>query len=76
MAPGLGPMKTIPSAAQRRAKPAFSERNPNPGWIAWAPVGDRLAYFARADKGKTLIVQNIVTGRTEYRVKLDNVDAP
>jgi hypothetical protein len=45
-------------------------------WIAWAPVGDRLAYFARADKGKTLIVQNIVTGRTEYRVKLENVDAP
>lgn len=45
-------------------------------WIAWGPVGDRLAYFAREDKGKTLIVQNVVTGRTEFRVKLDQVDAP
>ncbi len=45
-------------------------------WIAWAPVGDRLAYFAREGKGKTLIVQNVVTDRAEYRIELPQVDAP
>ncbi len=45
-------------------------------WIAWAPVGDRIAYFGRAGKGKDLLVQNIVTGKIEHRVKLDKVDAP
>ncbi|MNL61597.1 hypothetical protein D3C87_1855430 [compost metagenome] len=28
MAPGLGPMNTTPSSAQRWAKPAFSDRKP------------------------------------------------
>jgi hypothetical protein len=45
-------------------------------WIAWAPVGDRVAYFGRAGKGKTLIVQNIVTRDVDYRIKLEQVDAP
>jgi hypothetical protein len=45
-------------------------------WIAWAPVGDRIAFFGRSGKGKDLIVQNIVTGRIEYRVELNDVDAP
>jgi hypothetical protein len=45
-------------------------------WISWAPVGDRLAYFARTEKGKSLIVQNVVSGRTEARIKLDAVDNP
>ncbi len=30
-------MKTMPASAQARAKAAFSERNPYPGWIASAP---------------------------------------
>ena len=38
MALGLGPMKTIPSLASRRATPAFSDRKPKPGWTASAPV--------------------------------------
>ena len=45
-------------------------------WIAWAPVGDRLAYFARTEKYKTLIVQNIVTGEIERRFELKTVDGP
>ena len=45
-------------------------------WIGWGPVGDRVAYFARTEKGKTLIVQNIVSGRIEERIKLDAVDGP
>ena len=35
---GVGPMKTMPAAAHARANAAFSARNPNPGWIACAPV--------------------------------------
>lgn len=30
----LGPMKVMPSSAQRRAKVAFSDRKPYPGWMA------------------------------------------
>jgi hypothetical protein len=45
-------------------------------WISWAPVGDRLAYFARTEKAKTLIVQNVVSGRIERRIELKSVDGP
>ncbi len=45
-------------------------------WIAWAPVGDTVAYFARTDAHKSLIIQNFVTKRTEQRHKLDTLDAP
>jgi len=45
-------------------------------WISWAPVNDRMAYFARTEKGKTLIVQNVVTGRIEFRHELKTLDAP
>ena len=45
-------------------------------WISWAPVGDRVAYFARENKGKTLIIHNVVTGKIEQRVRLDQLDAP
>jgi len=38
IASGDGPMKTMPASAQARANSAFSARNPNPGWIACAPV--------------------------------------
>lgn len=45
-------------------------------WISWAPTGDRIAYFARTEKHKTLIVHNIVTGNIDYRLELDTVDMP
>jgi len=45
-------------------------------WIAWAPVGDRIAYFARTEKDKTLIIQNIVTGKTDRRISLNSIDGP
>ncbi|HUF46655.1 MAG TPA: hypothetical protein VMM93_02505 [Vicinamibacterales bacterium] len=45
-------------------------------WIAWGPTGDRLAYFVRTEQMKTLIVQNVVTGRIERRVELPSVDGP
>jgi hypothetical protein len=45
-------------------------------WFSWAPVGDRIAYFARTEKSKTLVVQNVVTDRIEQRIDLASVDAP
>jgi hypothetical protein len=45
-------------------------------WMSWAPSGDRLAYFVRTEKHRTLILQNAVTGKIEQRVALPQVDAP
>lgn len=45
-------------------------------WMSWAPKGDRLAYFARTEKNKTLIIQNVVSGKVEQRFSLDSVDGP
>jgi hypothetical protein len=50
MAPGLGPMKTIPSSAQRCAKPAFSDRKPKPGCTASAPVCPQAAMILSATR--------------------------
>ena len=41
-----------------------------------APAGDRIAYFVRTEKIKTLILQNVVTRKIERRIKLESVDAP
>jgi hypothetical protein len=45
-------------------------------WLSWSPIGDRLAYFARTEKQRSLIVQNVVTDKTEVRVELKAVDMP
>lgn len=45
-------------------------------WISWSPVGDQLAYFVRTEKQKTLIVQNVVNGKTVHRFELKTVDMP
>ena len=42
-------------------------RNNAVPWMSWAPAGDRIAYFARTEKQKTLILQNVVT--TEDRAQ-------
>ena len=44
-------------------------------WMSWSPVGDRLAYFARMEKRKALILQNVVNGKIEERITMD-VDDP
>jgi len=44
-------------------------------WMAWSPNGDQVAYFARTEKRKSLILQNVVTGKTNYRVTME-VDDP
>jgi WD40-like Beta Propeller Repeat len=45
-------------------------------WIAWGPSGDRIAYFARTEKEKTLIIQSVVSGKTVQRIDLKTVDEP
>ena len=45
-------------------------------WMSWSPQGDRLAYFVRTEKDRSLIVQNVVTKKIEVRVPLTTIDAP
>jgi hypothetical protein len=45
-------------------------------WISWAPVGDRIAYFARTEKDRTLIVHNVVNAKVAARYPLRGLDGP
>ncbi len=45
-------------------------------WLSWSPAGDRLAYIVRRERGKTLIVQNVLTRKVEQRIDLTTVDEP
>ena len=44
-------------------------------WMSWAPAGDRLAFFVRTEKDRSLVVQNVITRKIETRVALA-LDAP
>ena len=45
-------------------------------WIGWSPKGDRLAYFVRTEKERTLIIQNVLTKKIEDRLPMKDVDEP
>jgi hypothetical protein len=45
-------------------------------WMSWAPAGDRVAYFARKEKRKDLIVQNVLNRKIEKRIPIKTVDMP
>jgi WD40 repeat protein len=45
-------------------------------WMAWSPKGDRLAYFVRTEKERTLIIQNVLTKDIEQRIAMKSVDEP
>ena len=45
-------------------------------WMAWSPKGDRLAYFVRTNKERTLVVQNVLTRKIELRIPMKSVDEP
>src|SRR5205814_702746 len=45
-------------------------------WMAWSPKGDRLAYFVRTEKERSLIIQNVLTKKVEERIALKSVDEP
>src|SRR4051794_14092887 len=45
-------------------------------WMSWSPVGDRIAFFARKEKQKTLVLENVLTKKIEKRIDLKSVDMP
>ena len=45
-------------------------------WMSWSPQGDRLAYFVRTEKDRSLVVQNVVSKKIEVRIPLTTIDAP
>ena len=45
-------------------------------WMGWAPKGDRLAYFVRTEKERSLIVQNVLTKKIELKIPMKSVDEP
>jgi hypothetical protein len=51
-------------------------RNNAVPWMSWAPSGDHIAYFARAEKHRTLILQNVATGKIDRQIALKSVDMP
>jgi hypothetical protein len=51
-------------------------RNNAVPWMSWDPTGDRIGYFVRTEKHKTLILHNFVTKKIEKRIELKNVDMP
>ena len=44
--------------------------------MSWSPKGDRLAYFVRTEKERTLIIQNVLTRKIEERIPMKSVDEP
>ena len=45
-------------------------------WISWSPNGDRVAYFVRQEKSRTLILQNVLNRKIEQRFQMRTVDDP
>jgi len=45
-------------------------------WLAWGPKGDRIAYFVRTEKERSLIIQNVLTRKIEERIPMKSVDEP
>jgi len=45
-------------------------------WLAWSPAGDRLAYVVRREKGKSIVIQNVLNRKIEKRIDLKTVDEP
>src|SRR5215207_11085991 len=43
-------------------------------WMSWSPVGDRIAYFARKEKQKEVVLQNVLTRKIEKRFQIKSVD--
>src|SRR5205085_1137542 len=45
-------------------------------WLTWSASGDKLAYFVRREKSRSLVVQNVLTGRIEQRIDIRTLDNP
>ena len=49
---------------------------PEMPWMTWSSRGDRLAYFVRTNKERSLIIQNVLTRKIEQRIAMKTVDEP
>ena len=45
-------------------------------WMSWSNQGDRLAYFVRTEKDRSLIIQNVISRKIELRIPLNTIDSP
>ena len=45
-------------------------------WLSWSPSGDRLAFFVRREKTRTLIIENVLTRNVEEKIEVKTVDDP
>jgi hypothetical protein len=45
-------------------------------WMSWSPIKDQLAYFVRAEKSRTLIIQDVITRKVVERIDMRTVDDP
>jgi hypothetical protein len=45
-------------------------------WLSWSATGDKIAYFVRREKSRSLIVQNVLSRRIEERVDMRTIDNP
>jgi hypothetical protein len=45
-------------------------------WMSWSPSSDRLAYFVRNEKSRTLVIQNVHDGKVIDRFPMRMVDDP
>jgi Tol biopolymer transport system component len=45
-------------------------------FISWSPQGDQIAYFARSERNRSLILQDVLNRRIVQRVEMDSVDDP
>ncbi len=52
------------------------ERYTTVHWLSWSPKGDRIAYFARTEKERALIVQNVTNRKVEVKIPMRFVDEP
>ncbi len=59
------------------------ESIPTPGmrfntvpWMSWSPQGDRIAYFVRTEKDRSLLLQNVISRKVEERISMTTVDSP
>jgi hypothetical protein len=45
-------------------------------WMSWSPAGDRLAFFVRTEKDRSIVLEDVLSRRIVQRVELNDVDAP
>ncbi len=45
-------------------------------WMSWSPSGDRLAFFVRTEKDRSLVVEDVLTRKIVQRFELNDIDAP